>query len=478
MTQPPQPPPYQPTPAPGAVPPPAGPPRRRRGRSKPKGPLVTGVVMAVALVIGGVWFATGGKEDGKGSPDSPGAAAELLHTVPRPKVAERTDTVGMWTTDKNFVKAGAGDIRGYPLKGGVAEWTVPLGGAVCWSAPHPTEDGRTAVLFQDGEGNCTWVGLVDLTAGELLWKRRTVERGSTSGYPVSFEKVAVGGGTVAAGGNSGGAGWSLEGKRLWMPDREAPECPVDAYAGDGDKLVALRECGTSEPGPDEIQTLDAGTGKARSSYRLPSDALSTDIASLDPLVLAVHSESGGESADRLVTVDDSAAEATARSRIEVTRGYELDCGSGLEGCKGVVVHPRSGLLYLGSESGPTQDKPFLGNTIVAFDLKTGRKAGETEAERGRTLLPVGTGSDGSVYALRTATTTESGGLWRIGPKADGAAERLRFPAGKRATEEQFARFGELEGQVLYTRGRVYMGALEIDDTPGRSQVLAAVYGER
>ncbi|MBC3993037.1 hypothetical protein H8N00_30025 [Streptomyces sp. AC563] len=50
---------------------------------------------------------------------------------------------GMWTTDRDFEKAGIERVTGYPLGDGSAQWEIPLGGEMCWTTPHISADGPT-----------------------------------------------------------------------------------------------------------------------------------------------------------------------------------------------------------------------------------------------------------------------------------------------------------------------------------------------
>ncbi|MEK8171789.1 hypothetical protein NKH77_27750 [Streptomyces sp. M19] len=142
----------------------------------------------------------------------------------------------------------------------------------------------------------------------------------------------------------------------------------------------------------------------------------------------------------------------------------------------MAVDGKSGTLYVGSDASP-DDQRFVGNTIVGFDLRTGKKTGETEVEQNVVLVPIGFDRDGAVLALQTATTAEGGGVWRVDQKTHAMSKLLTLPTATRDTEETFAQYGRLDGQAQYTKGRLYLGAVDISDEPDAEEALAAVYGQ-
>ncbi|MDJ1138138.1 hypothetical protein [Streptomyces iconiensis] len=186
--------------------------------SRSRTTVLTGAALTTALVLAGCGAddkdGAGGREGGGTGASAP--AAKLLNRVPQAEVREMAGAKGMWTTERNFVKADLKKIVGYPLDGGKPRWQVPLGGEICWTSPEVSPDGFVAVVFKNDKDDpavCTEVGLVDLKRGKLRWQRQALEDGSAQ----MFDEVTIGGGTVAAGGTSGTAGWTLGGRRLWAP---------------------------------------------------------------------------------------------------------------------------------------------------------------------------------------------------------------------------------------------------------------------
>ncbi|MGY0061895.1 hypothetical protein ACWY4P_36070 [Streptomyces sp. LZ34] len=469
MSQPP-PPPGHGYPPPG--PPPPGPPpgggradRRRKSKSKSPAGVIVGAVVALVLVAGGVWFAVGKDSGdgggGKGGDSASGAIdAQVLGQVPMPKVAKMVDTAGMWVTDKNLVKADVKKIVGYPLTGGSASWEIPLDGEICWSSPQVTEAGLTAILFEDDSQNpsvCTQVGLVDLKKGKLVWTKQGRETGElASDSPVMFDEVTIGGDTVAAGGISGGAAWSTDGKPLWMPDSDE-DCSDNGYVGDGPKLIAVRECEVSGSPQLEVQTVDPKTRAVKSSYKVTSGIEYAHVVSTDPLVIGINAgDSSGSGVSDFLAIDDSGKEGKLLSKFGMEGGkYEADCeATDVGGCTQIVVSKPAGLLYLGTDyrasaaSGPS-------NEIVAIDLKTGKVTAKADGAEGGPLVPLRLDEDGSsVLAYQEPTISRGGAVWLIDTKSYEKKKLMQNPEDTAFTENSYTS----DGQVIYTDKRLYIGS--------------------
>ncbi|WP_208877454.1 hypothetical protein [Streptomyces armeniacus] len=447
-----------------------GPGRRRQQKSK-TGVIVAAVLAVVLIAGGGIWFATSGGDGGKeGDAASDAAAAKVVNKVPMPKVNDETVAKGMWTTDKNFVKAGVKEIVGYPLSGGQAEWKIPLDGNLCWSSSYVTKEGQVAVLFENGKDSdpeCTQVGVVDVHKGKLLWQKQAVD---SWGDTMDFDEVTMGGGTVAAGGTSGGVAWSAEGRQLWAPG-EDDQCDDEGYAGSEEKLVVVRECGDADPPALRVQTLDPASGEAKSTYKLPSGPEYVHVASVDPLLIGVDTGDAepGASVTDFMTIDDSAAQGKLLSKIDILAdAYELDCPAvNVDGCTEFALDKGTSTLYLGSDQTPDEQYD-VGNKIVAFDLKTGKKTGQSKMEKGVALVPIGLDEKGAVLAYQEATTAGGGGVWRVDPKTFKTEKLLQHPADTAEMEGSFSS----DRRLLYTGKKLYLG----DDLARRRS--ADVSGDR
>ncbi|EPH43753.1 hypothetical protein ABT390_26165 [Streptomyces aurantiacus] len=445
--------------------------------------VIAGSVLAAALVLSGCGSDDddgGGNEGGSGSA---AAEAKVLAKVAQPKVGEMAGAMGMWTTDKNFVKAGLKKISGYPLAGGKAEWEVPLTGEVCWSSETPTKDGKVAVVFQNDKKDpsvCTEIGVVDINKGKLLWhKQATNEYGSAE----MFDEITVGGGTVAAAGTSASAGWKLDGTPLWKPSDET--CDTVGYAGDETKLVAVRDCGDTDNPKLQVETVDPKTRAAKSTYKLPQGTEYVHVAAVDPLVLAADDgkSQGGSGISRFITVDDSAAQGKELSTIPVGGGkhgkYEADCpATEVTGCAQLAVSKAKNALYLGT-SDPASSSSEAKNDLVSFDLRTGKQLRRAPGSDSGRLVPIGVDDSGKVIAYEEANIArEAGGaIHEVDPATLKQTKVLQHPSDSYEMEARF----ESDRRTLYSGGRFYLGADHVTEpstvykTP---QPLAVVYGEK
>ncbi|MEU2515754.1 outer membrane protein assembly factor BamB family protein [Streptomyces syringium] len=491
----------------GAYPPPAqypgAPGGPSGGGSKKRMAVIVAAVAALVLVAGGgVWFLTkgDGKDDeaksetgksqgGTGEQGGGGGGkapqtidGKLLFSVDQPKVDDLVTVKGMWATDKVFAKADVYKVVGYGLSGG-QKWEIPLDGEICWSSQHVTADGKTAVLVKDAKpsaekkygGSCTQVVALDLNNGKKLWQ----ESAKVADQDVRFDEVTVGGGTVAAGGLSGGAAWSLDGgKSLWKP-KAGEDCKDGGYGGGGDKLVAVRRCGDYKRPQLKVQTLNPKTGAIASEYKVPEGISYVHVVSTNPLVIGLDAGgSTGSGASDLMAIDDSAKDGKMRSKISTGNGkFQIKCPStDVEGCTKVAVGKDA--VYMPSEehqSGNTQNPGRL-NEIVAFDLATGQSKGKTEGIPNSELLPLSVDKDGYVIGYQSPTYREGGAVVRIDPKTFKKDVLLKNPASSAVAERSLSPSYQ---QALYAQGRLYLGD-GFADKPSKyrtdKEYLALIFG--
>ncbi|MFE0878724.1 hypothetical protein ACFW4X_28290 [Streptomyces smyrnaeus] len=441
------------------------------------------VSLSVALAVGGC--GSDDQDDGGGDASAAASApeAELSHKVPMAKVSEMAGAQGMWTTGSHFVKADLKKIVGYPLDGGKPAWTVPLSGEICWSSPEPTEDGLIAVVYENDKKDpsvCTEVGLVDLKQGRLRWHRQALEDGSAA----MFDEVTIGGGTVAAGGTSGSAGWTVGGRQLWGPSSDT-RCPADGYAGSGDKLIAVRDCGTTDNPRLKVQTVDPRTRAADSTFSLPAGTENVHVVSADPLVLAADDgkAQGGSGVSEFLSVDDSAARGRLLATIPATGGkygkYDVDCpATEITDCKQVAVGKEAGALYLGTEK-PVKAGSEAKNDVVALDLRTGKRKAHVEGSNVGAMTPIGLDKNGNVLAYQKANTyrEEGGAVWRLDARTLKKTPLLRNNGSDYKIETSFE-IGD--SRALYAAGRLYLGADDVSEpsSTGLPTPLAAVYSTK
>lgn len=471
------------------------------GRSKQRLAVIVSAVVAVALIVGGgIWFATSGddktedqakdkrtsrhdKGGFKRVPAPKTVNARLLNKIPLPpKVSKDGNTVtGMWVHGDTFAKTGLNEVVGYPLDGGDAKWHVPLSGEVCSATQHVTDDGLTAVLYRsvkptkdDKYPRCDEVGLVDLKAGKLRWHKGVTEGDEKA----SLQNVTIGGGTVAAGGTSGGAAWSTTGKQLWSPESSDDDCEDVGYGG-GSKLVAVRECGEWDAPRIQVQTLNPATGAVKSVYKVSQGIEDVNVVSTSPLVLGIEAgESSGTGISDFLSIDDSAKEGSVRAKISTENGkYEARCDSdNLEDCDSVVASKSADSLFLASKDRMSYDSNSTANEIVAFSLATGKPVGKVDGARAAAMQPIGLDDNGFVLAYQESTYEGGGVVWRIDPKSYAKAKLLQNPASEYETE---SRFSTSLSEIIYRDGHLFMGDTFVSKPSGtydKGKSLALVFG--
>ncbi|WP_245244644.1 hypothetical protein, partial [Streptomyces palmae] len=478
------------------------------GKSKQRMTVIVSAAVAVALAIGaGVFFltrddgkdeeakkpeqtsqgATGGDSGGTGGPKSkfhpkpapPTIDAKILDQVPMPKVKDLIGVSGLWATDKGYAKVEDYRIVGYPAGGGGKSWEIPLSGEVCASWRSTTDDNLTAVVYEDHKpknkkdyAHCTEVGLVDLDAGKLRW-HKSVGSGDSS---VDFEEVTIGGGTVAAGGLDGGAGWSLDGKQLWAP-AEGADCEDRGYFGSADKLVGITKCGGY--GSDQalkLLTVDPTTGKPKSTFPMPPGIEYAHIVSADPLIVAF--EAAGDSTDisDMWLIDDSAATGKIKTKITLPADkYSTDCdATDVTPCTDVVVSRQTDTLFMSTKE-RTSAESGASNEILAISMKTGQSIGKTDGVKGAQITPLALDEDGYLLAYQAGNYLQGPAVWRIDPTTYKKSLLMRTGAD---TAEGTSRYSTSRSWVVYRNDHLYLGDIYADKLSDydRNRPVAVVIG--
>ncbi|MEU9439577.1 PQQ-binding-like beta-propeller repeat protein [Streptomyces sp. NPDC048304] len=441
--------------------------------------IVVAAVVAIALIVtGGIWYAnssgdggkkhdtasssggTGGKNGsggtGGGKEKAPAdPAAKELFKVPLPTTDDVVSTVGSWLTDKVYAKSGVAEIVGYDPAKGTKLWTIKLPGPVCAASKQATSDGRTAITYQpkwdtkDHFAGCTQIAAIDLDAGKKLWTK-TVKSGD---YPVNYQNVTVGQRTVAAGDTEGGAAFDIDsGKPLWLP-KPGDDC-YDAGYGGGAKLVAVRSCGDVDNTRLLIQTLDPKTGKVISEYRMDQGIDKASVVSTDPLVVAASAGDSTQITDYF-SIDNKTGRLLAHiSAPADTYGGKCDGITRFEDCHGIAVG--NGKLYLPTAEHDSSSGLGQTNSIVAFDLTTGKPTGQrADAGDGTTLVPLR--MDGSnLLAYKPPTYKDGGQVVSIDGGSFKATKLLVNTGGQKAREAE-SNFLPDSDEFLFHDGRLYLG---------------------
>ncbi|MFG1668686.1 PQQ-binding-like beta-propeller repeat protein [Streptomyces sp. Y7] len=450
--------------------------------------VIAAAVVVIALIIGGVWYAKagdkGGKDDtasssggtGGGGDDSGGGfdapdgsekvpsntASSVLFQVPAPDVDDDTSIVvsGSWLTDKAYVKSGVAEIVGYDPDKGSKLWSVKLPGPVCQAARHISEDGVTAVAFEPAmptkdkpSHGCTQVAAIDLDAGKKLWTKTAQNEDGL----IRYDNITLSGGTVAAGGTSGGAAFDLKtGKSLWVPKAD-DSCYDLGYAG-GPKMVAVRKCGSYDQPQLHIQTIDPKTGKVISEYEMAEGVEYASVISTDPLVVAAEA---GQSEDAIGITDAfSIDNRTGKLRIRISvpgDQYAARCSgvTTIEACTGVVVG--NDRLYVETEQHDGGGEYGQTNEIVAFDLATGKQTGQrADAGDRYTITPLRM-DGGNVIAYKRPPYDKGGQIVSIDGGSFEETKLLENPS-TRAVRDVETRMSPEYSEILYAQGHLYMSA--------------------
>jgi hypothetical protein len=490
--------PLQPQPAP-----PAG----RKGINAQLAIIVSAVVAIALIVGGGIWYANSGKgddkkddtasssggtggKDGKGDtggtstkgeekvPSDP--ASHVLYQVPEPKVDDSTVVSGSWLTDKAYVKAGVAEINGYDPDKGTKLWTIKLSGPVCEASSHTTSDNKTAVVYQpkmpakNSSAGCSKVSAIDLNAGKMLWTKSV----NSGDRPISLDNVTVSANTVAAGSTSGGAAWDItSGKSLWAP-KPTDTC-YDAGYGGGEKLVAVRKCGSYDQRQLHIQTIDPKSGKVISEYKMTSGIEYASVVSTNPLVVAADvgdSAGDGSGISDFFSIDNKTGKLITRISAPGDQfAAKCDGITKIEACTGIAVGKDR--LYVPTEEHDGTGEYSQTNEIVAFDLATGKQTGQrADAGDGYTIYPLR--MDGAnVIAYKRPPYDKGGQVVSIDGGSFKETKLLENPATEQVRDAETSMSPEYS-ELLYSQGHLYMSGVYADKPSGAGdkEYLAIAFG--
>ncbi|MGX5214881.1 outer membrane protein assembly factor BamB family protein [Streptomyces violaceus] len=469
--------------------------------------IIVAAVVAIALIIGGgVWYssskddgkkddtassggATGGTDDNNGGTTSGGKekapsdpSAKVLFQVPAPEVKNDSTVVvsGSWLTDKTYAKSGIAKIVGYDRDTGGKQWTIPLEGPVCQASRHVTEDNKTAILYQpamptkaDPSHGCSQVALIDLDAGKKLWTKTA----KTGDQLISFDNVTVSGKTVAVGSSSGGAAFDVSGKLLWSP-KPSDSC-YDAGYGGGEKLVAVRKCGSYEQRQLHIQTIDPKSGKVISEYKMAEGIEYASIVSTNPLVVAADvgdSAGDGSGISDFFSIDSK----TGKLRTRISAPGEQFAAR----CEGVTRIEYCNQLAVGGDRLyiPTEEHDGTGeysqtNEIVAFDLATGKQTGQrADAGDGYTISPLRM-DGGNLIAYKRPPYDKGGQIVSIDGGSFKQTKLLENPASEQVRDVETSMSPDYS-EFLYAEGHLYMSKVYASkrSSSGDKEYLAVGFG--
>ncbi|KFG75087.1 outer membrane protein assembly factor BamB family protein [Streptomyces mutabilis] len=451
--------------------------------------IIVSAVVAIALIVGGgVWYASssgddGGKDDtassgGKDGTDGKGGsggkssggeekvpsdpASKVLFQVPAPAVPKDTSsipTTGSWLTDKVYAKTGIAEIVGYDRDKGSKAWTIDLPGPVCEATHRITEDNRTAIIYKPAmptetePQSCSEIAVLDLAAGKTAWTKPV----ETGGRPMSLDNVTLSGGTVAAGSTDGGIAWDIAtGDLLWSP-KPTDTC-YDAGYGGGEKLVAVRKCGSYDARQLNIQTIDPKSGKVISEYKMAKGIEYAAVVSTEPLVVAADvgdSAGDGSGISDFFSIDNKTGKLLNRiSAPGDDFGASCESITEVEDCRGLAVG--NNRLYIATEEHESGGESYSRtNEVVAFDLTTGKQTGErADAGDDYTITPLRM-DGGNVIAYKRPPYDKGGQVVSIDGGTFKQTTLLENPATE-AVREVESRMSPDYSEIRYSQGRLYM----------------------
>ncbi|GAA2589860.1 MULTISPECIES: outer membrane protein assembly factor BamB family protein [Streptomyces] len=453
--------------------------------------IIVAAVVAIALIIGGgVWYAgssdDGGKDDtatssgGKGggggteekggdggtsaggtekTPSDP--ASKVLFQVPMPAVSKDNSTVvvsGSWLTDKVYAKSGIAEVVGYDPAKGTKKWTIKLDGPVCATTRHVTDDNKTAIIYQpamptkaERSHGCSQIAVLDLDAGKKIWTKTAGDQ------PISFDNITISADTVAVGSSDGGVAFAVaDGATRWSP--KATDTCYDAGYGGGEKLVAVRKCGTYKARELHIQTIDPTNGKVISEYKMAKGIEYAGIVSTNPLVVSADigdSAGDGSGISDFFSIDNKTGKLLTRISAPGEQ-FAASCDNitKTEECSGLAVGDNR--LYIPTEEHESGGKTSTRvNEVVAFDLTTGKQTGQ-RADSGDdyTITPLRM-DGGNVIAYKRPPYDKGGQIVSIDGGSFKQTTLLENPATEAVRDVESSMSPEY-AELIYSQGHLYM----------------------
>ncbi|WML80835.1 PQQ-binding-like beta-propeller repeat protein [Streptomyces sp. VNUA74] len=453
--------------------------------------IIVAAVVAIALIIGGgVWYSKssddGGKDDtasssggtgGKGGTDEKGGdgggsgagtekvpsdpAAKVLFQVPAPPVSKDDSSVvvsGSWLTDTVYAKSGVAEVAGYDPDKGSKKWAIKLAGPVCAASRHVTDDNKTVIIHQpamptkaEPSHGCTQVAVLDLDAGKTMWTKTAGDQ------PINFSNVTISGDTVAAGSTEGGVGFGIaKGDILWSP--KATDSCYDAGYGGGEKLVAVRKCGSYDARQLNIQTIDPKSGKVISEYKMAQGIEYAGVVSTNPLVVAADvgdSAGDGSGISDFFSIDNKTGKLLTRISAPGEQfAARCDTITKIENCTGLAVGANR--LYIPTEEHEGSGESYSRtNEVVAFDLATGKQTGQrADAGEDYTITPLRM-DGGNVIAYKRPPYDKGGQIVSIDGGTFKQTTLLENPATE-AVRDVEASMSPDYSEILYSQGHLYM----------------------
>ncbi len=377
-----------------------------------------------------------------------------------PGAGVKTD--GQWVVGDTVVKTVDKAVTAYAVADGKQKWTLSLPAGVCAVTRQTTADGKTVVMYRDGESNsanCNQMRLIDLKAGKEGWSKEVPKEGAFDLFV--DPSLAITGDTVTVSRLTRATAFKVStGDKLFASPAEG--CMPGAYPAGSGKMLGIATCHDADS-TVEVRDVDPVTGKSTWSYRLPKDWKVNRVFSLDPIVLDLGNRNSKERSIVVLGPDGK-----QRATVTGEGSFSTQCGmnhdDSLQSCATAVVD--AGTLYM-----PTTPDLGTANEIVAFDLGTGKAKWRVPAGDKRTIVPL-KAANGQLIAYRKAEDDKGGEVLTIPAGGGTPTAVLRHPSGPAAEVE-----GTFFAPVVdYADGRFFISTIRLL-AQGKDEKFLMVFGK-
>ncbi|TVT18803.1 PQQ-binding-like beta-propeller repeat protein [Amycolatopsis rhizosphaerae] len=422
--------------------------------------VIGGLLLAVLLVFGAVFFLVGSKTPGPAGATAAAAAGNgsLRQVWATPAMGKDADNlVGVWMTDTTVVRIGSTGIAGYDLAGGKQLFTVaaPKPGLVpCFASATVTVTGIGSVFYsQDGNFDCDTVAAINAKTGQVIWTK------SADGHsPPSTGSTFVSGSVVvAASDNAVVAGFdAASGNEIWHYTATAGNCHPFDTAGKGAIVLVQETCLNSDYTDSGVYVaVDAATGKRLWKVPAPKGNHLRSVISTEPMVIIASSgtttlEKGGSELDdhSQFLVFDSSGKQTASIPIPA---------DGSQAASSLSNPVPQALVAGGTLYADTINAKGSSSTVTAFSLASGKQLWVYDAmidgEISVSTWLVGASPDGKL-PLAMATGTASGNPSPVSTLDPGSGKPAQVYALPSETDCQDAFLGAApNGDVVLVSGQ-------------------------
>ncbi|WP_371592930.1 outer membrane protein assembly factor BamB family protein [Streptomyces virginiae] len=376
------------------------------------------------------------------------------------------EAAGQWIVGDTVVKSLWRNLTGYAVTDGKEKWTLPFPAQICSVAPQTTAEGRTVVMYRDGDGentSCTELRVVDLKTGKEIWSKTVPSEGVFDIF--TSPTLSMLGDTVTVSRSGTASAFKISNGDKLFATPPGDGCNPDSYEAGNGRMIALATC-SDEDSTAEVHGIDPVTGAKAWAYRLPAKFKVTSIYSVNPTVIDIGDE---KTKQRSIVVLGPDGKQTATLAGEGA-GIAADCGGtslfrSLVTCPSAVVDANT--LYLPTAVATGKKT----NAIVAFDLTTGKEKWRVPAGDKRTLTLL-KALDGRIIAYRKAEEEQGGEVLSVEATGGTPTALLRHPSGPAAPIERTFTLPKLD----YVDGRFFISSTRLR-AQGQDEKLLMVFGK-